>query len=48
MGGANASADARPAPVLETILDVTSELDLGPIIRAVDAKDTRGEKPYSP
>jgi len=30
------------------ILDVTSELDLGPIIRAVDAKDARGEKPYSP
>jgi len=30
------------------ILDVVKELDLGAITRAVDAKDARGEKPYSP
>ncbi len=30
------------------ILDIIGELDLGPIIRAVDTKDARGEKPYSP
>ncbi len=30
------------------ILDVVGELDLGPIIRTLDAKDARGEKPYSP
>jgi transposase len=30
------------------ILDVVQQLDLGAIIRAVDAKDARGQKPYSP
>jgi len=30
------------------LLDIVRELDLGPILRAVDAKDARGEKPYSP
>ncbi len=30
------------------ILDVVGELDLGPVIRAIDVKDARGEKPYSP
>ena len=30
------------------ILDIVGELDLSAIIRAVDAKDARGERPYSP
>jgi len=30
------------------ILDVVKALDLGEITRAVDARDARGEKPYSP
>ncbi len=30
------------------VLDIISELDLGPITRAIDTKDARGEKPYSP
>lgn len=30
------------------ILDIVKVLDLGKIIRAIDAKDARGERPYSP
>jgi transposase len=30
------------------ILDIVRELDLSSILRAVDAKDARGERPYSP
>jgi len=30
------------------VLDVVKELDLSAIIRAIDAKDSRGERPYSP
>ena len=30
------------------VLDIVRELDLSAIIRTIDAKDARGEKPYSP
>jgi transposase len=30
------------------LLDIVRELDLGAILCAIDAKDARGEKPYSP
>ena len=30
------------------ILDIVGQLDLGAVTRAIDAKDARGEKPYSP
>ena len=30
------------------IVDIVKELDLSAIIDAIDAKDARGEKPYSP